>query len=319
MNSPLISIIIPLFNREHLVVETLNSIIAQTYQNWECIVVDDGSIDNSFEVVTTFVKTEPRIKVLRRPPTKLKGANACRNLGFLKSKGDYVIYFDSDDLMKPKCLEEHLNAILTNKASFSVSKFNYLNDNEKLSKADIFDNYSKFKINGKNFLKQNIVFITMNALWERSILEKISWNETLQSGQEYNYFCKVLTSNRSEGAFIDTELSEHRIHKDSIQSLQNKRPVIYLANKLDCYYKTMLDAYLFLEKDELVFLLNNCLSFYFRITKYKGITYRPEIRSYLSNRMNMLQKSNFICSLLLKATIDKGHFFYRKSMFKSIL
>ncbi|MFT5892137.1 MAG: glycosyltransferase involved in cell wall biosynthesis, partial [Dokdonia sp.] len=99
-----ISIIIPAYNREAIIGETLRSIQKQTFTNWECIVVDDGSSDATFQVVTAFAKADSRIKLHKRPEQLLKGANACRNYGFEMSEGAYVNWFDSDDLM----LETHL-------------------------------------------------------------------------------------------------------------------------------------------------------------------------------------------------------------------
>ena len=79
--SDLVSIIIPTYNREHLIGETLNSIIAQTHTNWECIVVDDGSTDNTEEVLKNYKEKDKRFIFLKRPDNLPKGANTCRNIG----------------------------------------------------------------------------------------------------------------------------------------------------------------------------------------------------------------------------------------------
>ena len=76
---PLVSIIIPTYNRAHLIAETLDSIIAQTYTNWECIVVDDGSTDPTDELMETYCKKDSRFQYYHRPKNRPKGANACRN------------------------------------------------------------------------------------------------------------------------------------------------------------------------------------------------------------------------------------------------
>ncbi|MCM2302197.1 MAG: glycosyltransferase, partial [Flavobacteriaceae bacterium] len=94
MQIPLVSIIIPTFNRAHLIGETLDSILAQTYTNWECIVVDDGSSDNTHIVVGQYVAKDSRIKYVHRPEHMLKGPSSCRNYGFELSKGEYINWFD---------------------------------------------------------------------------------------------------------------------------------------------------------------------------------------------------------------------------------
>ena len=86
-----VSIIIPTYNRCHLIGQTLDSIISQSYKNWECIVVDDGSTDYTDELIEFYCRKDFRIRYFRRPKNRLKGANACRNYGWSKSSGR-VIY-----------------------------------------------------------------------------------------------------------------------------------------------------------------------------------------------------------------------------------
>lgn len=105
-SSPLVSIIIPTYNRAHLIGETLDSVLAQTYQNWECIVVDDGSTDGTDEVMAAYMAKDTRFQYHHRPKDRLPGGNAARNYGFEVSKGEYIQWFDSDDLMLPEFINE---------------------------------------------------------------------------------------------------------------------------------------------------------------------------------------------------------------------
>jgi len=113
MTTPLVSIIIPTYNRAHLIGETLDSIIAQTYTNWECIVVDDGSTDNTDKLLAEYCKKDARFKYHHRPKNRLKGGNAARNYGFELSKGEYLIFLDSDDLLEESCIKERCRLIPT--------------------------------------------------------------------------------------------------------------------------------------------------------------------------------------------------------------
>ena len=110
MSKKQITIIIPLFNRASLIQETLHSIQAQTSKEWQCIVVDDGSTDNSCQVVSDFAKNDTRIKLVERDRTT-KGANTCRNIGLDIASTEWLMFFDSDDLMLPWCIEKRINAI----------------------------------------------------------------------------------------------------------------------------------------------------------------------------------------------------------------
>jgi glycosyltransferase involved in cell wall biosynthesis len=101
-NSPLVSIIIPAYNYSHFLFETLGDIQKQTYQNWECIIVDDGSSDNTKEVVAQIVKKDQRFIYIYQ---NNKGPNAARNNGINHSKGEFIQFLDADDKMEHHKLE----------------------------------------------------------------------------------------------------------------------------------------------------------------------------------------------------------------------
>lgn len=105
----MISIVIPTYNREQILPRTLDSIVAQTYGEWECIIVDDGSNDASMVVAAQYVNKDKRFRVLSN--TLHKGAQGARNTGILAAEGDWICLFDSDDLMYPNFIEKMAAAI----------------------------------------------------------------------------------------------------------------------------------------------------------------------------------------------------------------
>ncbi|MBK3517680.1 glycosyltransferase family 2 protein [Carboxylicivirga marina] len=105
---PLTSIIIPSFNRESFISETLESLINQTYKNWECIIVDDGSTDNSISKIESFCRKDNRFRLYERKRLP-KGAPTCRNIGIEKSNGEYIMFLDSDDILFNFALERRTN------------------------------------------------------------------------------------------------------------------------------------------------------------------------------------------------------------------
>ena len=107
-NLHLVSIITPTFNREKYIEETIQSVISQTTSNWELIIIDDGSSDNTLEILNRYSKKDKRIHVYQRE-SKPKGANHCRNIGIEKSNGKYLMFLDSDDLLLPWCLDERIH------------------------------------------------------------------------------------------------------------------------------------------------------------------------------------------------------------------
>jgi glycosyltransferase involved in cell wall biosynthesis len=189
LSNNLVSIIIPTYNRVHLIGETLESIIAQSYKNWECIVVDDGSTDNTTTLIADYIKKDNRFQYYQRPFNRIKGANSCRNYGFELSKGKYVKWFDSDDIMHPDFLEKQVEVLEKNKdldfcASFSKK---FANTIDNLNE----DYYPKTTLDENaihNFIIGDLYFLTPSSLWRRTILEgKDLFDETLYNAHETDF------------------------------------------------------------------------------------------------------------------------------------
>ncbi len=102
---PELSIIIPIYNRSNLILETLDSVVNQTTTCFQCIIVDDHSTDQSFKIVNEYIKNDKRF-ILTKRTSQLKGAPICRNEGINLAMGRYIMFLDSDDLLDPICLEQ---------------------------------------------------------------------------------------------------------------------------------------------------------------------------------------------------------------------
>jgi len=100
----LVSIIIPTYNRAHLIHEALDSVLSQIRTNWECIVIDDGSADATAKLMERYKTNDSRFQYYNRPENLNKGASSCRNYGASLAKGQYLIFLDSDDQLLPNCL-----------------------------------------------------------------------------------------------------------------------------------------------------------------------------------------------------------------------
>lgn len=111
MNSFLISIIIPCYNQGHYLEDCLNSILCQSYKNWEVIVVNDGSTDSTKEIVELFIKKDSRISYIFQSN---QGLSAARNSGIKVAKGEFLLFLDSDDWLEKPCLQTFIEAINTN-------------------------------------------------------------------------------------------------------------------------------------------------------------------------------------------------------------
>lgn len=186
--SGLVSIIIPTYNRAHLIGETLDSVLAQTYQNWECIVVDDGSTDNTDEALAQYMEKDTRFRYYHRPKDRLPGGNAARNYGFEMSRGVYIQWFDSDDIMLPDFLEKKV-AIFTPTAVLTIC-------NGYSADANLQNRKLKTMPAITNLFKQYVLWqsgiMSPSIMFRRTFLEgKRLFDETLQRGQENEFFSRV--------------------------------------------------------------------------------------------------------------------------------
>ena len=110
-NMPLVSIIMPVYNADAYLAEAIDSVLAQTYQNWELIMVDDGSRDKSGEICDEYACRDVRIRVIHQ---ENQGASAARNTGIEMARGEWIQFFDDDDILLPcavQTLVEHSNQV----------------------------------------------------------------------------------------------------------------------------------------------------------------------------------------------------------------
>ena len=123
------SIITPSYNTARYISETIESVLAQTYQNWEMIVVDDCSTDNTDEVVSRFVMTDDRIRYIKNETNC--GAAFTRNKALREAKGRWVAFLDSDDLWYPEKLEKQLRFMMRNGYAFSFTRYAEIEEDSK--------------------------------------------------------------------------------------------------------------------------------------------------------------------------------------------
>lgn len=198
MNNPLVSIIIPTFNKVELAIETLKSIANQSYTHWECIVVDDGTDSKEYKVLNDFIASNQKFSLYKRPPRAKKGANACRNHGLSLAKGKYIQFFDSDDIMLEHCLKGRVEALEKNGLDlvvFSMGIYNeggYKNDDTPDVMVEDWEEALNAFIGDKR-LPWNL----QRALYKASLIQnKIAFNEDLSRFQDVEFNIKLLSRHR---------------------------------------------------------------------------------------------------------------------------
>jgi glycosyltransferase involved in cell wall biosynthesis len=199
----LVSIVIPNYNKSRFIAETLESILNQKHQNWEVFVVDDGSTDHSIQVIETYSKNDTRFKLIQRNRLP-KGGSTCRNIGLEKSKGEYLIFLDSDDLLTPSCLKNRLDFYMKNpNLDFMV-----------FSGGTFFkqpgDSHSKWIATENNhlnrFLSHNLPWQTSMPIWKTSFLKKLGgFDEAYPRLQDVELHTRVLLESNVKYKIIKCE------------------------------------------------------------------------------------------------------------------
>lgn len=151
MNS-LVSIITPCFNSSKFIEKTIGSVLNQSYKNWEMIIVDDNSLDNSKEIIKKIALIDSRIKIIFL--SQNIGAAEARNVALRASNGRFIAFLDSDDLWNHKKLEYQLNFMQTNDIAFSFTSYQLLNESGSKKNNIIL---APRKINYHEYLKNTII------------------------------------------------------------------------------------------------------------------------------------------------------------------
>ncbi|OEY71665.1 hypothetical protein APR40_04705 [Salegentibacter salarius] len=186
---------------------------------------------------------DSRIKFFLRPDNRRKGANACRNYGFEKSRGEYIQWFDSDDLMVSNFLDTKIRALNEYNVDYIISKTaNFLDSKFKkiISKNENYYTFLDYPITAFNYITQKVNWLTPDFMGCRELCEKIKFHESLNSAQERNFFSK-LTCYSVNVRVLNEYLTLRRIHKNSIQSKVNRQNNYRVKERFNFLYFTWLD------------------------------------------------------------------------------
>ena len=246
MSTPLVSIIVPAYNYANFILETLQSIQEQTYVNWEAIIVDDGSTDDTRQVVKTIVETDSRIKYIYQTN---KGLPAARNTGIEASLGNYIQLLDADDLLSKSKIELQVKYMLENLSSdISYTTAHYFKHPDmNMLYADINLGMVAWipKINGSGniVLEKLIAFNIMPvncALIKRELIRKVGFqNEALKSLEDWEYWLRCAFGGATFNFFEDVNAyALVRIHSSSMSRKKNS------MLKWEIHARTLLTTYI---------------------------------------------------------------------------
>ena len=229
MKKKLISVIIPTYNRADLIEETINSVLNQTYQNFEILIIDDGSTDNTKAVVGSFKNN--RIRYIWQKHGGFPGLT--RNNGIKVARGEYVAFLDSDDLWLPQKLDKQIDAFEKNPNILLVSTNGIKFPSNYVQKFfSIQDNKIMFF---RELLKKNLV-ITSSILMKRSVIKNIGlMDESLRNMQDYDYWLKILKYKDKSILILRNILIKYRIHESNITEQNLNKYPKYLLKRYKIY------------------------------------------------------------------------------------
>lgn len=238
---PLISVIIPVYNVEKYLDECINSVVSQTYNNLEIILVDDGSTDNSGKMCDDYLNIDSRITVYHQ---KNKGLSAARNFGIDKSSGEYIAFVDSDDFISPVFIEMMYNGVRMYEADIAEvthdvvfndgyeQEVHFAHDIQECSYSLVTSDVAMSKM-----LYQKIPAGVPDKLYKRNIFDKVRFpvgylHEDLATA--YKFFLNV-----EKVALVDSDICAYRMRKDSIVHMKFDERKMIMINITNELYQTI--------------------------------------------------------------------------------
>ena len=261
MNNELISIIVPIYNTEKYLRQCLDSIINQTYTNFEVLLVNDGSPDGSAAICQEYVKNDSRFRYFEK---ENGGVSSARNLGLERSGGAYITFIDSDDWVEPNHLEALLKGIKENNADIAVSKHKSFNTEDDLFYFPAYSNQNQNDLCIKkkqirpflelfpklNYLTHDFACIA-SKLFKKSLTQNLFLDEKLPQSEDLDYFFKLYLRSESivyidEVTYIYVQHGQNASHHPSETSALCDIKVYW--NMLDFINELNIPNYYYLER-----------------------------------------------------------------------
>jgi glycosyltransferase involved in cell wall biosynthesis len=231
----LVSVIIPLYNTEKYIEETINSILKQTYTQLEIVVVDDGSTDQSSTIVKQLQEKYPRI--VRYIYQENSGVAVARNTGIEHAKGEYIAFLDSDDLWHTTKIEKQMESIHTNKMDACYCGYMHYYE-ETSEEVKHLTNFIKGDI-ATAFLTHQVLAQTSTWVIKRDILmnHHIRFTPGCSWGEDLEFFFKVMSVTNI--CYVNDYLTYYRILPDGNLSSKYKQYTLKTTKELEVFMRMM--------------------------------------------------------------------------------
>ena len=217
----LISIIVPIYNVESYLRQCLDSILSQSYQNFECLLVNDGSPDNSADICREYVEKDYRFRYFEK---ENGGLSSARNVGIENSRGTYITFVDSDDWLDPNYLEVLHSKIVEYDTDFVIGAYKQFNMSDNCYYTHVWEQDYYEKI----WTSQELIIVLPNIenydsfytvswgkLFKSSLFDQIKFNEQRRFGEDFECSFKLYLSMKS-CLYIHKALYNYRVHSESM-------------------------------------------------------------------------------------------------------
>ncbi|MCG3714138.1 glycosyltransferase [Arcobacter lacus] len=204
----LVSIITPLYNSEKYILDTIDSVLKQTYKKWEMIIIDDASPDNSNKLVEEYLRKDNRIKLIKL--VKNVGPAKARNEGIKQAKGKYIAFLDSDDIWLPKKLEKQVKFMEDNNLLVTCSSYYTIDENNNKINTRVVKKLFTYS----DMLKSNHIG-NLTGIYDCEKLGKVYMDNV--GHEDYTLWLKIMKKVGTTKA-ISEPLAEYRILTNSISA-----------------------------------------------------------------------------------------------------
>jgi len=238
MTNPLISIIVPVFNAEKFVGETLNSLVLQSYPNIEIILINDGSTDNSLEIINEFCSKDKRIQLFT---IQNCGQAAASNFGLTKAIGHFIKFLDADDMLSPEHIEFQLKAVQKSQDHIASCEWGRFYDGNYLSAQfnpePVWQNMDSMDWIKASLAQKSDMMGAWLWLIPRAILNKAGyWDERLSLNNDFDFSVRLLLASKGVKFAKDAKLYYRSGLSSSLSQTFSKKAVesAFLTTQLGC-------------------------------------------------------------------------------------
>lgn len=257
----MISIIVPIYNVERFLRKCIESLVAQTYQDIEIILVNDGSPDNCGEICDEYARRDTRIKVIHQ---RNIGVSAARNAGIDIAKGEYIGFCDPDDFVAPEMYEYLLNAMLTHNADIAACGYDYFSEDYEL------DNSRKYPIKEDEIMRVQELYSkfadmpptirhgVVTKLFKKQLIGEIRFEMNLHSAEDVNFLLDYV-DRISSAIFVHRPLYKNVVRMGSAThgglNIQSLNDSFYVHDRM---YAETIQKFPVLKSKAIAFLMDVC-------------------------------------------------------------